>query len=216
MRAVAIIAAYNEEGRIRPVIVGAKKFVDSVVVVDDGSTDRTVEVAKSVGAKVVRLMRNAGKGAALREGLGVVLALKPDVVVFLDADGQHDPNYIPEFLSKLKGDVKYVYGRRDLSNYPLNRKIGNWGLTFLANLFCPTGIKDVECGYRAVAADELKKLELKADRYAIEMDFAYFVCKNRLKTDSVDISVPTFHPKAAVVRGFRNFFWLLKRRFGLA
>lgn len=214
-RTVALIAAYNEEGRIRPVLAGTKKFVDRVIVIDDGSTDRTAAIATAAGAKVLRLKRNVGKGGALRAGLKLALDLRPDVMIFLDADGQHDPKHIPRFLEKLRGDVKYVYGRRDLSNYPMNRKIGNWGLTFLTNLLCPTGIRDTECGYRAIAADAVKKLDMRAERYAVEMDFAYFVWKNGLKVDSIDIKQPVFHPKAAVSRGFRNFFWLLKRRFGL-
>lgn len=213
MKAVCVIAAYNEEKRIVPVIRGVRKFVKSVIVVDDGSNDRTVAVSKKAGAKVIRYETNRGKGYALRLGLKAAIKMKPDAIIFLDADSQHDPRYIPQFLKELEKGADYVYGKRDLSKYPFNRKLGNFGLSLLTNLLCPTGIMDTECGYRALTLRAVKKLSLKADRYGIEMDFAYSAWKKKLKVKKVKVYSPVFHQKAAVIRGLKNFFYLLKRRF---
>jgi glycosyltransferase involved in cell wall biosynthesis len=212
---VCIIPAYNEEKRIVPVIKNIKKFVKSVIVVDDGSKDKTAEVSKKAGAKVIRYENNQGKGYATKLGLKEALKAKSDIIIFLDADSQHNPSYIPLFINSIKNGADYVYGLRDLSNYPLDRKIGNWGLKTLTNLFCPSGIQDTECGYRALSLSAAKKIKLIGNRYEVEMDFAYEAWKNKFKIDYVKIKVPIFHKKFAINRGIKNFIYLLKRRFEL-
>ncbi|MFH0929173.1 MAG: glycosyltransferase family 2 protein [Candidatus Aenigmatarchaeota archaeon] len=216
MKAVCIIAAYNEEGRIVPVIRGVRKFIKGVIVVDDGSKDKTSAVSKKAGAKVISYKVNRGKGYALRLGLKAAMKMKPDVIIILDADGQHDPKYIPDFIKKIKSGADYVYGKRDLSNYPLDRKVGNWGLKTLTNLLFPTGIQDTESGYRAMSTEAAKKLKLKGNRYEVEMSFAYEVWRNKFNVSCVSIKVPVFHKKFAVDRGIKNFVYLLKMRFGTA
>ena len=95
---VACIPAFNEEGSIAGVVVQARKYVDRVVVCDDGSVDLTGAIAEGLGAVVIRHERNMGKGAALNSSFRYVRDLKPDVVVVLDADGQHDPGEIPRLV----------------------------------------------------------------------------------------------------------------------
>lgn len=85
----------------------------------------------------------------------------------------------------------------------------------LTNLFCPTGIKDTESGYRALNLKAAKKVKLKGSKYEREMDFAYEVWKNKFRVAYVNITVPKFHPKFAIIRGFKNFWFLLRRRFEL-
>jgi glycosyltransferase involved in cell wall biosynthesis len=215
MKSVALMTAFNEGKRIKPIILKAKKHVDKVIVVDDGSTDNTCSVSKKAGATVIRYSVNMGKGYALRIGLKKALTLKPGIIVFLDADGQHKPEYIPQFIEAIKKGADYVYGKRNLSKYPFSRKLGNFGLTLLTNLLCPTGIMDTECGFRALTSKSAKKLSLKADSYGIEMDFAYSAWKNKFKISKVKIEVPVFHPKSAFARGFSNFSYLLYRRFNI-
>jgi len=213
MKTIAIIPAYNEGKRIANTVLKTKKHVDKVIVVDDGSTDNTTSVARKSGAEVIRYEINRGKGYATRIGLKKAVSMRPDIIIFLDADGQHDPRYVPVFIDEIKNGADYVYGKRDLSKYPFSRKIGNFGLSLLTNMLCPTGILDTECGYRALTLNSAKKLSLKDDRYGVEMDFAYSAWKNKFKISMVSIIVPVFHKKSAMMRGFRNFFYLLKRRF---
>jgi glycosyltransferase involved in cell wall biosynthesis len=213
MKTVAVIPAFNEEKRIRSVIVQSKKYVDKVIVVDDGSNDRTADVSRKAGAEVIRYKTNMGKGYAMRIGLRRAISLKPRVIVSLDADGQHDPKYLPYFIKAVEDGADYVSGCRDLSKYPFNRKIGNFGLTVLTNMLCPTGIMDTECGFRAFSLRTAKKLNLRSDRYETEVEFAFNAWKNKLKVRQIGIEVPVFHSKAAVKRGIKNFFYLLKIRF---
>jgi glycosyltransferase involved in cell wall biosynthesis len=214
-KVVAVIPAYNEAKRIRETIIGTKKFVDKIIVVDDGSPDGTAKVAKAAGVQVMVHDVNRGKGAAIRTAFNEVFKLRPEIIVLIDADGQHDPKYIPYFIDAIRKGADYVCGRRDLSSYPLNRKIGNLCLTILTNLFCPTGIMDTEGGFRALTLSAARKMELKADRYGIEMDFAYSVWKNKLRVKQIQVYAPVFYSKAAIGRGFRNFFYLVRRRFRL-
>jgi glycosyltransferase involved in cell wall biosynthesis len=214
-KTVAILPAFNEARRIGKVIQEARKHVSSVLVVDDGSSDNTSEVAKKNGARVIRLENNSGVGYASRIGLNQAIKEKFDIIIFLDADGQLNPRYITNFIEKIDNGACYVYGRRNLGKYPLSNKIGNWGLTFLANVLCPVGIWDVECGYRAMTLEAARKMRLKSMKYEREMDFLYEVWRNKLKVSSVEVIVPIFHKKSrtrTVLRGFRNFWFLKKRR----
>jgi len=214
-KVIAVLPAYNEEKRIRNTVLKTKKYADKVIVVDDGSLDKTSLIAKKAGAEVIRYEHNQGVCNATRVGLKRAISLKPEIIIFLDADGQHDPKYIPYFVEAIENGADYVCGKRDLSRYPFNRKIGNLGLTLLTNILCPTGIMDTECGYRALKLSAAKKLVLKASGYGREMDFAYNVWKNKLKIKQIKLGADKFHPKSAIGRGFKNFFYLIKRRLDL-
>ena len=106
---IAAMPAHNEEGTIAKIILKAKKHVDKVVVVDDGSEDMTAELAEALGALVVRHEENRGYGAAIRTCFETAnnffskektLTKREDIMVILDSDGQHDPAYIPEFINQ--------------------------------------------------------------------------------------------------------------------
>jgi len=219
MKVIAVIPAYNEEKRIIGIILKTEKYVDRVIVVDDGSMDKTAAVAKKAGAEVIRYERNQGVGYATKVGLKRAISLKPDIIVLLDADGQHNPKYIPYFIEAIENGADHVSGKRILSNYPFNRKIGNFGLKVITNLLCPTGIMDTECGYRALSIEAAKKLDLRDSkygrRYGREMDFAFNIWRNKFKIKQIEIEVPVYHSKAAIKRGFKNLIYLLERRFYL-
>jgi len=212
-KVIVIIPAYNEEKKIGNVVKYVKRFVDRVIVVDDGSVDRTAEMAKKAGANVIRNVKNQGVDYASRIGLENAIRMRPDTILFVDADGQLDPKYIPRFLKAIEDGADYVAGWRDLSNYPLDRKIGNWGLTKLSNIFCPIGIHDTECGYRAMTLEAAKKIKLIGNKYEREMDFVCEIWKNKFKVKEVKIKVPVFYSKPAIKRGIKNFLFLLKKRF---
>ena len=132
---------------------------------------------------------------------------RPDVVLI-----HGDANMVPSAsLAAYKLSIKSVHKEAGLRSY--NRKIGNWSLTILTNLFCPTKIRDTECGFRAFTYKAAKKFKLKAKRYEREVDFIYEVWKNKFKVSYVEIKVPKFYPKPAILRGLKNFKYLLKRRF---
>ena len=98
----AVIPAYNEEKNIANIVKKTKKYVNDVVVVDDGSKDKTKELGEKAGAVVLRHILNLGKGAALKTGCDYAFKRGAEYVIALDADAQHNPYDIPRFIEKLK------------------------------------------------------------------------------------------------------------------
>jgi glycosyltransferase involved in cell wall biosynthesis len=139
----AVIPAYNEKLRIAQVITEARPFVDEVIVVDDGSTDGTGEVAQQSGARVIR-QEQGGYLLAIKAGFA---AAAGEVVVTLDADGEHDPRDIPRLLEPLlRGQADLALGRRPRIDRPSERLI-----TWLVRFKVP--VADSGCGFRAFRRD---------------------------------------------------------------
>jgi glycosyltransferase involved in cell wall biosynthesis len=160
------IPAYNEEKSIAHVILNAQKFSDAVVVCDDGSKDLTTEIAERLGAEVIRHERNMGYGAALRSLFRRARELGADVLVTLDADGQHDPSEIPNVVRPvLHGMADVVIGSRFVDpsqsrEMPLYRRWGNRLISRLVNGSSNNGVKDAQSGFRAYSRKALGCLDL--------------------------------------------------------
>jgi glycosyltransferase involved in cell wall biosynthesis len=168
----AVVPAYLAEGTVGGVARGALAHVDRVVVVDDGSPDRTAEEARAAGAEVLRRESNGGKGEALRTGLSRVLASDATHVALVDADGQHDPDDLPALLAAARAGEPFVIGSRmgDPDAIPAYRyRTNEIGSRILSRM---TGheIEDAQSGYRVLAADLLRRLDLKARGYSIETE----------------------------------------------
>jgi glycosyltransferase involved in cell wall biosynthesis len=150
---IACIPAYNEEKTIAKVVLKAKKYVDKVIVCDDGSTDMTGEIAEAVGAKVIRHEMNKGYGAALASLFKAARELNALAMVVLDADLQHNPDDIPRLLSPIvKGEADIVIGSRFLeeeSGVPKYRALGIRLITNLARSVSYRDITDAQSGFRA-------------------------------------------------------------------
>lgn len=206
-----IIPAHNEEKTVAGVVKAAKKY-GNVIVVDDASTDKTSVAAKKAGAVVVRHKVNKGLGGALRTGFNEALKRKDNIIITLDADGQHDPSEINQFIEKINNGYDFVLGQRDLRAYPFVKKFGNFFLNNMTNFVSGTNLKDTESGFRAFRADALKKLYLKADRYEIAVEIIFEVGRNKLKSANVPISSPVYVKGVGVADGVKNFRYLLSRR----
>lgn len=164
MKVIAVIPGYNEGSRISNVIRDALKFVDQVVVVDDGSHDDTGHHARSAGATVVTHVENSGPGAATMTGIEAAKLLGADAVVTLDADEQHDPKDIPAMLSPiLDGSADIAFANRfgQKNKIPAIRRMFN----FIGNLvtFLATGrwVSDSQCGFKAFGPKALQELDLR-------------------------------------------------------
>jgi glycosyltransferase involved in cell wall biosynthesis len=123
----AILPAFNEEVSIGSMVLRARRYADRVIVVDDGSSDRTAEIAEQAGAEVIQHPENRGKGAALRTGFESLNGEK--IVVTMDTDGQHNPSDIPKLVEPiLKGEADMVNGSRYINgnkkDTPLYRRLG--------------------------------------------------------------------------------------------
>jgi dolichol-phosphate mannosyltransferase len=169
-----LVAAYNEAPVIADVVRDARRAVPSgeVLVVDDGSTDGTDRAAADAGARVLRLPANGGKGSAVRCGLGEA---RGDVIVLIDGDGQDDPTEIPRLLEALHGDVDLVVGSRFIGRFERGAisPVNHWGnrfLTSVINLLFSTALTDTQAGFKAFRAATLQRVNLRADRFDIEVD----------------------------------------------
>ena len=183
----AVIAAYNEEMHIKKVVGDAKKYVDEVIVVDDGSRDDTKGLAKDAGAIVLRHVVNLGKGAALKTGFEYALENGADAIVAIDADTQHDPKDIPRFLDALKGcDVVLSY-RRYSKAMPFILKFGNQFINKTIKFLYGLEIKDSQCGYRAFTIQAYKRLRWKASDYSIESETIAKIGKYKLSYKELPI-----------------------------
>jgi glycosyltransferase involved in cell wall biosynthesis len=175
-RVIAVIPAHDEATRIAPVVSVAAMHLP-VLVVDDGSSDSTAEVAERAGARVLRQRPNQGKGAALRAGFAAALADGVEAVITLDADGQHDPVEIPAFLAAHAhrpadgGAAELIVGRRDFRRMPPVRRVSNWLGTVVLSGALGHWIADNQSGYRVIGRRLMEAmLESRDDGFAFEVE----------------------------------------------
>jgi glycosyltransferase involved in cell wall biosynthesis len=160
------IPAFNEEKSIARVVIEAQKYTDKVVVCDDGSTDLTGEIAEHLGADVVRHEQNLGYGAAIQSLFKYARKLSSDVLVTLDADGQHNPGEIPLVVKPIvEGSADVVIGsrlvdKRFRSAIPWYRRAGIRVITKLVSNGSNHGVKDAQSGFRAYNRRALEELTI--------------------------------------------------------
>jgi glycosyltransferase involved in cell wall biosynthesis len=195
LKTVAIIPAYNEESSIAKVILRTRRYVDDVIVCDDGSTDMTFMITKAVGARVVRHAERRGKGEAFRALSKEVMELSPDIIVALDGDGQHDPDEIPILVKPIEtGRSDVVVGSRYVDggkmDAPLYRRFGLRVINFLFKKVAGVHISDTQSGFRAYSRKAFDFLvQCDARGYGIEGEQLVLAVKNGLRVMEVPISV---------------------------
>jgi len=183
-----IIPAYNEAPRVKKVIERVKKYSTNILVVDDGSPDKTSQIAKSTGVIVLRHKINLGKGSAMKTGAEAAFKLGAQAVIFLDADGQHKPESLPKFIKALKQGYPVVFGSRNLSyGVPLVRYLGNKIGALIINFFFGIYRNDMLCGFFALTKEAYFKIIWDSTRYGVETEIVARTGKNRLKFTEVAI-----------------------------
>ncbi len=185
-----LIPAFNCEKTIGDIIKISKNFIKDILVVSDGSKDSTVYEALKGGADVLVLKENQGKGMAVQKGLGVLLSQKFDGILFMDGDGQHSSEKIPEFL-ELFENYDLIIGVRNfkLNNYPAFRRIPNYiGGLFLKGM---TGfaLVDYQCGFRLASTHFLRKIPPIFKRYEIESQMLIIASHLKIKTAIIEVDV---------------------------
>ncbi|HEX7628674.1 MAG TPA: glycosyltransferase family 2 protein [Candidatus Methanoperedens sp.] len=174
MKTIAIIPAYNEESTLGDVIKGTFGFVDEILIVNDGSTDRTADIAKNAGAIVIDNIVNRGLGKTIKRGYAEAIKRGADIVVQIDADGQYDPKEIPKLIQPiLDNKADLVLGTR-LENLkyemPWLKKQGNKAFTWLLRRLTGADIKDGQTGFRATRKEVFETVEIQGDfTYTQEM-----------------------------------------------
>lgn len=182
-----IIPAKDESKRIIGILDRVKKFASNIIVVDDGSKDNTYEAAKSKGVIVLRHLINLGKGAALKTGCDFAVKKGANILIVIDADGQHEPEEIPNFLNALEGN-EIVFGYRAFNvSMPFILRFGNSFINLTTKLLYGVSLKDTQCGYRAFTADAYKNIRWNASDYSMESEMIANVGKNHLKYKEMPI-----------------------------
>jgi glycosyltransferase involved in cell wall biosynthesis len=162
---IAAMPAYNEERSIAKMVLGCKKYVDQVVVVDDGSSDATASIAEALGAYVVRHEKNSGYGAALRSCFEAARNLGAEKMVIIDSDGQHDAAEIPKLLDPLNNGCDLVIGSRfcdgNGKDIPAYRKVGMKVLDVATNVAGGASVTDSQSGFRAYGRRAIESIYIK-------------------------------------------------------
>jgi glycosyltransferase involved in cell wall biosynthesis len=172
-RALVLIPSFNAAKTVGNVVREAKQYVPDVVVINDGSRDDTAAVAHTAGAEVVDHPQNRGKGGALKTGFAYAIQHGYDVVITLDADGQHLPREIPKFLrsrEETKADL-IIGGRSHLFDQMLpRRRLANRFSAWTIAKASKTGITDSQSGFRLYSAKMLRNVRLRTEGFDLESE----------------------------------------------
>ncbi len=193
MKIICIIAAYNEEKKIANTLDDVKKYLDNIVVVDDGSRDNTVKVAREKGVTVIEHKINRGQGAALETGNTYALKHQADIVVHFDADGQFLAKEIKDIIKPIKAGYDVTFGSRFLdkkSQVPFTKRNIIMPLAKLINLvFFNVRTSDPQNGFRALNVKALETIKIENDRMAHCSEILAKTRKYKLKYKEIPVTV---------------------------
>ena len=192
---LVLIPAYNEGLVIGSLILNVQQYADKVIVINDGSSDNTEEIAKLAGVEVLTLKENSGKARAMMVGFERAKELHYLATVMIDGDGQHNPSDIPKIAKPvLDGVADLVVGSRFLENVgvadiPSYRKIGQKVLNQATNVSSGFKCSDSQSGYRALSQKALDNMNFVSSGYGIESDMLSHFAECGLRITEVPISV---------------------------
>ena len=223
-KTIAAIPCFNEERFIGSVVLKAKGYVDQVIVIDDGSTDKTAMVAEQAGATVIRHHSNVGKAAAVNTAFEYAREERCDALVLIDGDAQHEPEDIPRLLQPvLEGEADIVVGSRFLqtkSRIPRFRALGQRILTFLTNIGAEVKLTDSQSGFRAFSPKAVETLSFAEKGFSVESEMQFLAKEANLRMVEVPVTIE-YHDKAKrspIAHGmmvFNSTVGLISRRFPL-
>ncbi len=186
---LAVIPAFNEASRITAVIEGLITLGLPVLVVDDGSRDRTAEAARGAGARVLR-KANGGKGSAMLSGCAWAIERGYDRVVLLDGDGQHDPREALRLI-RMGSRADLVIGKRviDLHRQPRHRRCFNRLSSLLVTLAAGRRVVDSQSGYRLCDPRLLLRLPFSGCRYDLETEMCVLAARSGQRIAEIPVTV---------------------------
>ncbi len=189
-RPCILIPAYNAEGTLGPVLAKVRPLEIDTVVVDDGSADKTGAVAEMHGASVLRHPFNLGKGSALQTGFRWVRQKGYEIIVTLDADGQHDPSVIPSLLDifhRIKPDILIASRTGEFGGMTFLRRFWNRLGAKAVSRRCHSDITDSQSGFRLIRVGILNQVDLLTSGFETELELLIKACKKGFGV----LSVPT-------------------------
>jgi glycosyltransferase involved in cell wall biosynthesis len=191
VKVIVGMPAYNEAKYIGSVVLQARQHADEVIVVDDGSSDRTAGVARLAGATVVRHEYNEGYGVTIRNLIEEAKRRNADILVILDADSQHNPDEIPRLVEGITGGADIVIGSREMQKNKIAgyRRLGQKVLSRLTRVASGKRLTDTESGFRAYSRKAMAVLELKENGMAISSEIISEAVSRGLEIGEVPISI---------------------------
>lgn len=191
-KVAVLLPAYNEEVSIASMVLLSLQYADEVIVIDDGSSDRTSEVSRLAGATVLSHTTNKGKGAALKTGFKC--AQDYDIIVTIDADGQHNPSEIPDVIKPIMEDradivngSRYIAGKDTTT--PTYRRVGQTVLDNATYLASGVKLTDTQSGFRAFSSKSIEYFNFDPNGFGIESDMLIEASVNKLRIVEVEITV---------------------------
>jgi glycosyltransferase involved in cell wall biosynthesis len=191
-RIAVVIPAYNAGRTIAELVQRVREFVDpqDVVVIDDGSQDETSGLAQQAGATVLKHERNQGKGEALKTGFGHVRARDYAAVITMDADLQHSPDSIPDFIRRAQDFSGILIGTRErnLKIMPFARWLTNHLTSVIVSILSGVTVRDSQSGYRLIPVEVLREVRLKSRKYDLESEILIKAARKGFGIGEVSIS----------------------------
>jgi len=218
---IAAIPCLNEGQFIGDIVARSRKYVNIAVVIDDGSTDNTSEVAKAAGAEVIRHERSRGAGAATKSAFEAAKTKNAEILVTLDGDRQHDPDEIPLVLAPiLSSEADLVIGSRflqaDLIKVPKYRKFGIDVITWLYNLGSKKKVSDSQSCFRAYSRKLLEAVTITEDGFSFSVEVLIQARRKGLVITEVPISC-IYHSQGSslnpIIHGLGVALSVVKHRF---
>lgn len=193
-KVIVAIPAYNEEVAIGSVVLHSLKYADIVIVINDGSKDRTAETAKLAGADVIEHTTNGGKGSAIKDAFDYARKANADILILIDGDGQHNPDEIPSLLAPIiMGEADLVNGSRFVNgtshNVPKYRRLGQEVLTVATNAGAKMNITDSQNGFRAFSKKTFNCFSFNQNGMAIESEMLMDASNAKMIIKEVPIAV---------------------------
>ena len=216
---VAGLPMYNEEETIGSVVTQVKRYVDSVICVDDGSSDSSAKIAEACGALVHRHRVNRGYGGALKSLFAKARELEADCLIILDSDGQHLPSDIPKLLEPIgNGEADFVIGSRFVDgggseDMPAYRRLGIKVITAASNLSSDLEIQDTQSGFRAFSKLAIERLRFDSEGMELSLEMLEDAHEKKLKITEVPTVIRYDVPKGsnftALSHGFTVLAWAM-------
>ncbi len=189
-----VLPAYNEATRIQPVIESIAEKGYNMVIINDGSSDNTLDVILESKKKypnrihLFSLIINRGVGVATQTGFEAVLKFNPKYIVSMDSDGQHSPDDLDNVIEPLvSGRAEAVIGVRPLEDMPKSRNFANSVMNFLTKIFYGVDVSDSQTGFRALTIDALNNITINARGYLISSEFIREINDNKISFEEVTI-----------------------------
>jgi glycosyltransferase involved in cell wall biosynthesis len=190
MKICVLIPTYNEAQTIASIVKQIRSQNLDILVIDDGSSDNTYQIARDSGAFVLKNEQNQGKGISLIKGFDYILKNNFDAVITMDGDGQHLPDEIPSFMRlALSSDSGIIIGNRMLTrkNMPFVRVLTNKVMSWFISKVSKQKIPDTQCGFRLIKKEVLEKLLLNTSKYETESEILIKASRLGFKIESLPI-----------------------------